>query len=79
MDAQAEQLFAPGAGATPPALTGRGEEQAVLSRCLAAMAGGKAPAHDVVLVGPRGGAAPRNGFALLPGDRQLAQRASVSV
>jgi len=54
MDAQAEQLFAPGAGATPPALTGRGEEQAVLSRCLAALAGGKAPAHDVVLVGPRG-------------------------
>ena len=54
MDAQAEQLFAPGTGATPPALTGRGEEQAVLSRCLAALAGGKAPAHDVVLVGPRG-------------------------
>ena len=54
MDAQAEQLFAPGTGATPPALTGRGKEQAVLSRCLAALAGGKAPAHDVVLVGPRG-------------------------
>ena len=54
MDAQTEQLFAPGTAATPPALTGRGEEQAVLSRCLAALAGGKAPAHDVVLVGPRG-------------------------
>ena len=54
MDAQAEQLFAPGTGAAPQALTGRGEEQAVLSRCLAALAAGRAPAHDVVLVGPRG-------------------------
>ena len=54
MDAQADQLFAPGTGAAPPALTGRGDEQAVLSRCLAALAAGRAPAHDVVLVGPRG-------------------------
>lgn len=54
MVAQAEQLFAPGTGATPPALTGRAQEQSVLSRCLTALASGTAPPHDVVLVGPRG-------------------------
>ena len=54
MDAHAGYLFAPGTGAMPPALTGRKEEQGVLSRCLTAMAAGKAPAHDVVLLGPRG-------------------------
>ena len=54
METPAEYVFSPGTGATPPALTGREEEQSVLSRCLAAMASGKAPAHDVVLVGPRG-------------------------
>lgn len=41
-------LFAPGDGAPPPALTGRGARQAVLSRC------GSAPPHNVVLLGPRG-------------------------
>ena len=54
MDSPADYVFSPGAGATPPALTGREEEQLVLSRCLATLANGKAPPHDVVLVGPRG-------------------------
>ena len=44
--------FRPGAGATPPALAGREVEQRVLSRCLADLAGGSAPPHDVVLLGP---------------------------
>ncbi len=52
--APVEQLFKPGDGASPPALTGRAAEQAVLSRCLAALRGGAAPPHNVVLVGPRG-------------------------
>ena len=43
-----------GAGAMPPALTGRQAEQAVLSRCLLDLRGNRAPPHDVVLVGPRG-------------------------
>ena len=47
-------LFKPGDGALPPALTGRATEQAVLARCLASLAAGVAPAHNVVLVGPRG-------------------------
>ena len=29
-----QRLFTPGAGATPPALTGREREEAVLKRCL---------------------------------------------
>ena len=50
----APRIFRPGAGATPPALAGRKGQQRVLSRCLADLAGGSAPPHDVVLVGPRG-------------------------
>ena len=49
-----ERLFAPGDGTLPPALAGREREQAVLSRCLADLAGGGAPPHNVVLIGPRG-------------------------
>ena len=49
-----QRLFTPGSGATPPALTGREPEQAVLGRCLADLAGGASPPHDVVLTGPRG-------------------------
>ena len=49
-----QRLFTPGSGATPPALTGRDPEQAVLNRCLADLAGGASPPHDVVLIGPRG-------------------------
>ncbi len=47
-------IFSPGTGATPPALTGREREQAVLSRCLSALTRGKSPPYDVVLIGPRG-------------------------
>ena len=47
-------LFKPGSGAIPPALTGREGEQAVLTRSLAALSGGEAPPHDIVLTGPRG-------------------------
>ena len=50
----APRLFQPGAGATPPALTGRDSQQAVLSRCLGDLVAGAAPPHDVVLLGPRG-------------------------
>lgn len=49
-----QRLFTPGAGAAPPALTGREREQGVLTRCLADLAGGNAPPHDVALMGPRG-------------------------
>lgn len=49
-----ERLFAPGDGALPPALAGREQEQAVLSRCLADLDRGGAPPHNVVLIGPRG-------------------------
>lgn len=49
-----QRLFTPGDGAAPPELTGREEQQAVLSRCLADLAGGLAPPHNVVLLGPRG-------------------------
>lgn len=48
------RLFSPGAGASPPALTGRTAQQAVLLRCLADLTGGASPPHDVVLIGPRG-------------------------
>ena len=54
MHSTEQRLFTPGSGATPPALTGRGPEQTVLSRCLADLAGGASPPHDVVLTGPRG-------------------------
>ena len=50
----ADWLFTPGDGALPPALVGREREQAVLSRCLAGLAGGRSPPHNVVLIGPRG-------------------------
>ena len=49
-----QRLFAPGDGAAPPELTGRGAQQAVLSRCLADLVRGAAPPHNVVLLGPRG-------------------------
>ena len=47
-------VFRAGDGATPPALTGRSAEQAVLRRCLAGLGNGEAPPHNVVLLGPRG-------------------------
>ena len=47
-------MFAPGDGAAPPELAGRGTEQAVLLRCLADLADGCAPPHNIVLIGPRG-------------------------
>ena len=49
-----QRLFAPGTGAFPPALVGREQEQMFLGRCLTHLAGGGAPPHDVVLIGPRG-------------------------
>ena len=71
----ASRIFRPGAGATPPALAGREVQQRVLSRCLADLAGGAAPPHDVVLVGPRG-----NGkTALLNWFRGACGEASVDV
>ncbi len=54
MNSTEQRLFTPGSGATPPALTGREPEQAVLNRCLADLAGGASPPHDIVLTGPRG-------------------------
>ena len=54
MNSTKQRLFTPGSGATPPALTGREPEQAVLNRCLADLAGGASPPHDIVLTGPRG-------------------------
>ena len=54
MNPTKQRLFTPGSGATPPALTGREPEQTVLNRCLADLAGGASPPHDVVLTGPRG-------------------------
>ena len=54
MNSTKQRLFTPGSGATPPALTGREPEQAVLNRCLADLAGGASPLHDIVLTGPRG-------------------------
>ena len=49
-----QRLFTPGAGAAPPALTGREQEQGVLTQCLTDLLGGNAPPHDVALMGPRG-------------------------
>ena len=54
MNAAEEWLFAPGDGALPPALAGREQEQMLLSRCLAHLAGGGSPPYNVVLIGPRG-------------------------
>ena len=54
MGATEKRLFTPGTGAAPPALAGREREQAVLSLCLADLAVGKSPPHDLVLIGPRG-------------------------
>ena len=48
------RLFTPGDGATPPVLSGREEQQAVLSRCLSDLVKGESPPHNVVLIGPRG-------------------------
>ena len=53
-DTPARRVFTPGAGALPPALTGRRREESVFLSCLADLAGGQAPPHDVVLIGPRG-------------------------
>ena len=60
MAATEQSLFKPGDGAAPPALTGRTSEQAVLLRCLTGLEANAAPAHNVVLVGPR-----RNGKTVL--------------
>ena len=54
METPAQRVFAPGTGATPPALTGREREQAVLKQCLGDLLGGRSPPHDVALTGPRG-------------------------
>ena len=54
MNTTGQRLFTPGDGATPPALTGREREEAVLTRCLGDLLGGRAPPHNVVLTGPRG-------------------------
>lgn len=54
MRASASRVFNPGDGAPPPALAGREAQQAVLLRCLADLAAGTAPPHNVVLIGPRG-------------------------
>ena len=53
MKATRQRLFTPRTGATPPALTGREREQAVLTRCLADLLGRTSPPHDVLLTGPR--------------------------
>ena len=54
MNSSKSRLFSPGDGAPPPALAGRETQQAVLLRCLADLATGAAPPHNVVLIGPRG-------------------------
>ena len=73
MNSTEQRLFTPGSGATPPALTGREPEQAVLNRCLADLAGGASPPHDVVLTGPRGNGktALLNWFKAACEDRKL--------
>lgn len=75
MNAPPARLFRPGDGALPPALTGRGVQQAVLSRCLGDLVAGVAPPHNVVLLGPRG-----NGkTALLQWFRAACAERSVAV
>ena len=54
MDTPTRRVFTPGAGALPPALTGRQREESVFRSCLEDLAGGQAPPHDIVLIGPRG-------------------------
>ena len=54
MNSSPSRLFSPGDGASPPTLAGRETQQAVLLRCLADLAAGAAPPHNVVLIGPRG-------------------------
>ena len=54
MNTAEQLLFTPGTGALPPALAGREQEQTLLNRCLAHLAGGGSLSHDVVLIGPRG-------------------------
>ena len=54
MMATVQRVFTSGTGATPPALTGREHEQAVLTQCLADLLGSASPPHDVALMGPRG-------------------------
>ena len=54
MKEPARRVFTPGAGAAPPALTGREPEEDLLSQCLADLLDGSAPPHDVALMGPRG-------------------------
>lgn len=49
-----QDIFQPGDGALPPALTGREQEQALLTRLLADLSACKAPPHNVALTGPRG-------------------------
>ena len=75
MNAPPARLFRPGDGALPPALTGRGVQQGVLSRCLGDLIAGVAPPHNVVLLGPRG-----NGkTALLQWFRAACAERSVAV
>ena len=50
----ARRVFTPGSGAVPPTLAGREREESVFRSCLADLAGGQAPPHDVALIGPRG-------------------------
>ena len=54
MKSSTSRVFSPGDGAPPPALAGRDAQQAVLLRCLADLAAGTAPPHNIVLIGPRG-------------------------
>ena len=54
MRTEETRVFSPGTGARPPALTGREQEQGVLSRCLSDLTRGESPPHDVVMIGPRG-------------------------
>ena len=75
MNAPPARLFRPGDGTLPPALTGRGVQQEVLSRCLGDLVAGVAPPHNVVLLGPRG-----NGkTALLQWFRAACAKRSVAV
>ena len=75
MNAAEKRLFAPGDGALPPALAGREQEQAALSRCLADLTGGSSPPHNLVLTGPRG-----NGkTVLLNWFEDACRKASVAV
>ena len=68
-------VFRPGDGAAPPLLAGREAQQGVLSRCLAELLAGAAPAHNVVLLGPRG-----NGkTALLRWFNRVCEKAAVDV